>query len=155
MGWNNRKNGTGLRRHVAAWMATGGAAVMSVSGCSTSGVPRYDERASVSGGDQAASWEAVFLTPAAEAIVSSGEAGPADEYARNDGRLGVGEPGPLLATSQWPEPIRASIEHPRYVYIRDDARRMLFFVPDDHRFHHHPHQPYAPHRWWHSSQYGR
>ena len=79
------------------------------------------------GGDQAASAELVFAGP--EWTNSAADYG-APEYGRRDYMLSPISNQPILATAEWPEPERASLENPRYLYIRDRDGRYTYFVPD-------------------------
>ncbi|MFN7020425.1 MAG: hypothetical protein ACK4WH_03750 [Phycisphaerales bacterium] len=92
-------------------------------GCASS-VPRI-ETASASrfGGDQGRWAEVVFPPPE--------RGGGAEwEFARRDRALSVRGDAPLLATTQWPEPGRASLENVRRVYIRDRDGSYTYFLPD-------------------------
>lgn len=85
-------------------------------------------------GDQGGQWEAVFLPASTRAAVDA--TGPMPDVDRRDGALNVHGPEVLLASTQWPERARASLERPRRVRLERDARDVLFFTP---RRRHHVH----------------
>jgi hypothetical protein len=91
-------------------------------------VPRREASAAAYAGNQGSASETVFSTPeVADALALSNEpVGP--EYARRDSLLSADPRGPLLATAEWPEPARASLERPRYIRVRDDRDRFTFFL---------------------------
>lgn len=98
-------------------------------------------------GDQGGQWEAVFLP--ASTYAASELSGPGWEGARRDDALGVRGPAVVLASTQWPEPARASLERPRRIRLENDARDLLFFTPRRtpwrrHHFHEDPGHAY-PH----------
>lgn len=84
--------------------------------------------AGVAVGHQGSAWETVFATPEVDARL--GEMGEGGEYARRDGALAVREPRPLLATEQWPERERATIERHRRITFPRRAETMIFFLPE-------------------------
>ncbi|MCC6322573.1 MAG: hypothetical protein IT438_14185 [Phycisphaerales bacterium] len=128
----NRPRAKGQKPGMVIALCGGVAIACWLGGCAASSVPRREAgSASRFGGDQGASAEVVF------APVEVGDWG-APEYGRRDAQLSVREDGPLLATSQWPEPERASLENPRYLYIRDRDGRYTYFVPD---------RAYSPRYW--------
>lgn len=61
--------------------------------------------------------DAVFDGPeGAWALEMAGGARALPEYARRDGDLALSEPGPILATNQWPQPEAPSLED-QLVYV--------------------------------------
>lgn len=92
-------------------------------GCAT-GVPRVESASATRfGGDQGRSAEVVFSP-----LDNGG--GAEWEFARRDWAMSVRGDAPLLATTQWPEPERASLENVRRVYIRDRDGSYTYFLPD-------------------------
>src|SRR5262249_10800783 len=73
------------------------------------------------------SWSLVFNTPTGTR--GTGGAGPEEfaEYSRNDGVLAARPDGPLLATAEWPERERVSLEYPRRVFLDNRPDQLLFF----------------------------
>ncbi len=54
------------------------------------------------------------------------------EGSRRDAALSVGQPGPVLATNEWPEPERATLERARWILVGDsflDSRYSVFYLP--------------------------
>ncbi len=54
------------------------------------------------------------------------------EGSRRDAALAVGQPGPILATNEWPEPERATLERARWIIVGDsfsDSRYSVFYLP--------------------------
>jgi hypothetical protein len=103
---------------------------LGAGGCSRQGAAR-DPAEHGFGGDQGAAAEVVFLTPEVERGLNTlGRERGGVEYGRRDALLGSRPDGPLLASAEWPEAARASLERPWYVYVRDDARRFTFFLPE-------------------------
>ena len=91
------------------------------AGCASS-VPRREARfTSGFGGDQGAASEVVFATTPDSV---------GDEFFRRDASLSIYEGQAQIATAQWPEPERTSLENPRYLYLRDRDGRYTYFVPD-------------------------
>jgi len=77
--------------------------------------------------ERAGTWDQVFLA------AGEGDAppeAPAWATTRRDGALAVHAPEPLLATAQWPEPARASLEHRRIVTFPRRADSMIFFLSE-------------------------
>lgn len=113
---------------LAVCLAAAGAAV---SGCA-SGVPVRSAGVGdggAGGGGGGAAWEAVFLPAGTAAAQVGSEPASRAEYSRLDGALSLREDGVLLATAQWPEPARPSVERVRRVFQERDARTALFFLP--------------------------
>lgn len=77
-----------------------------------------------------ARWEAVWLP--AETAAGVGECG--DNWAwwetRRDSALAVRSPGPLLATDQWPEPARPSMDEVRYISVPSRPETIMYFRPE-------------------------
>lgn len=136
--WDNPKicSGRGLRRRAASTPRSrpGVVVVLLVgaaflSACATQ-VPRREAlagygRAAERG--QGASWESVMATP--EVAEGLGDTDPSEraEFARADGRLSIESNGPILASGAWPQPYRADLDTPRYLYIRDRNGTFTFF----------------------------
>jgi hypothetical protein len=55
--------------------------------------------------------------------------GPGQWESRRDYALSPTQQLPQLATSQWPEPDRVSIERFRRVHLDEDENTLLFFLP--------------------------
>jgi hypothetical protein len=112
-------------------------ATLAIAGCATQ-VPQREAMSgygSRSESGQAGSWESVLSTPE---VIERLAATPPDslpEFARADYRLSESNPGPVLASGQWPEPDRTSLEYPRYLQIRDRDGRLTYFStrPDYYR----------------------
>ena len=69
---------------------------------------------------------AVFRSPRASAELMGAPDEAMPEFYRRDEQLG-GTPGPLLATSQWPQPEAPSVDYPRYVWLPRDASTYQYF----------------------------
>jgi|GEM_PF-1891943 len=62
--------------------------------------------------------EAVFDAPLPGAYLAMvGGSGALPEFARRDAALAYGEPGPLLATNQWPVPEQPELGDTRYLWL--------------------------------------
>lgn len=62
-------------------------------------------------------WEAVVLPEATAAVFAEGEVEGAWWGWRRDEALAVRVDGPALATSEWPEPERPTLDRPRYLSL--------------------------------------
>lgn len=78
------------------------------------------------GGALGTASEAVFVRPELAGAIASAEGA---EFGRRDAALSVREAQPLLATAQWPEEERASLERRRYITVSTSASTFLFFLP--------------------------
>lgn len=123
-------------RTAGRWCARAAAAglvasIAASSGC-TASVPERAAAVGFGQGDvaQGGSWETVFAAPDVQQRLVRDEPHLAAEYGRADGRLGRVEPGPLLATSQWPGEARADLNQLRSVTVRDSTGRVTYFDRD-------------------------
>lgn len=73
------------------------------------------------------SWALVMPTPRTAQLLGASDPRNAPEYARNDGLLGAGRDGPLLATAEWPEVERPDLYYARRVQLETRAEELLFF----------------------------
>ncbi|MDZ4686825.1 MAG: hypothetical protein SH850_17265 [Planctomycetaceae bacterium] len=73
---------------------------------------------------QGGAWESVF------GPLHDYDPSALPEFGRNDYRLNASQPSALLATSQWPQPERDSLDNVRYLYLRDRDGRITYFGPD-------------------------
>lgn len=104
------------------------------SGCSTGPVPA--RREAPVAGHMGGSWEALYLTPRAAELLADIDPADLPEYARRDSDLSLTIEGPLLASSQWPQPPRLTVERARRLNIPVNANSQLFLLPErtfDHR----------------------
>jgi hypothetical protein len=90
---------------------------------------QVEGRAGVEAGAQGGAWEAVFLPAATTANLERTSRSAAPELARLDDELPVGRGHALLATAQWPEPLRPTLERTRRISFPRDASTQLFFLP--------------------------
>ena len=87
------------------------------------GPPETRETWEGSGG----SWALVMQSPRTAQMLAGTDARSAAEYSRNDGALGAGRAGPLLATSEWPERERPDLYYARRVQLETRASELLYF----------------------------
>jgi len=113
-------------------------------GCTTQVVRREAPSLQAFGGDQGGASEVIFTTPELSAALESDPTLASGDQSRRDYTLNIRDEQPLLATAEWPQRARASLERPRYVHFRDRDGRLTFFVPDrrDTRHYQHWHYPY-------------
>lgn len=52
------------------------------------------------------------------------------EAYRRDNELFGSRPGPMMATSEWPEPAPPSLSERRYLHLPSDASTQLYFEPE-------------------------
>jgi len=79
------------------------------------------------GGTLGTASEAVFVRPELAGAIASADGA---EFGRRDGALSVREAQPLLATAQWPEEPRASLDRRRYITVSTSPTTFLFFLPE-------------------------
>ena len=70
-----------------------------------------------SGGRAAADSEALFEVPEVNALAVAYGRENLPEYSRLDGRMNIDNPGPLLATNQWPQAPAPDATRLRYVFL--------------------------------------
>ena len=99
-----------------------GIGLLMLGGCATK-VPERDRGVYV--GSQGASSEVVFSS--AGVVTRLGEQGPAWEYARRDAELSGRQRVVATATNQWPAQARPSLDRARRLYLRQNARSILYF----------------------------
>lgn len=140
---------------VAQAAGAGGLTAMLVlaTGCGPREIDRREARALYAAGDQGGAWEAVLPTPEITAALEGIDPSMFAEFGRADDRLGAGTDGPLLATAQWPEPARATLERPRQILARDRDGRLTFFETERPHHGHSHHQ--SPRRGWYDWERGR
>lgn len=115
-------------RSVRAWR-TGGLTLASLvmaaalAGCGRT-VARPDAPV---GGSLGQASEAIFGSPNF-AVWAAQDLGGA-EYARRDAALNPRVEGPLLASNQWPEASRTTLERRRSVTVESSASTFIFFLP--------------------------
>ncbi len=73
---------------------------------------------------------AVFQTPQVEQQLPGDWLAELPEASRRDADLSASRPGPMLATSQWPEPPAPSLNDRRYLYLPSEANQYLYLDPD-------------------------
>lgn len=66
-------------------------------------------------------------TPEVTERLSDTDLAQLPEFARADGRLSIDTNSPILASDAWPQPYRADLDTPRYLYIRDRNGTFTFF----------------------------
>lgn len=113
-------------RDRAAWRllaASGVAACLVIAGCQARVAQRVREP---EGGRQGGAWEAVVASAFVNQRLAGQDPRSAPEFARADARLSTAD-GPILATREWPEPARASLDRPRRIYLPTRAENLLYF----------------------------
>lgn len=76
--------------------------------------------------DRPARWEAVML-PEATDLAQAGEEDAWWTWRRDQALALRGEPGPMLAADQWPEPDRPSLDNPRYISLPSRPETIIYF----------------------------
>jgi hypothetical protein len=79
---------------------------------------------------RADTWEAVFLPPDTAGALAPMASEDLPGFDRNDSILTARVAEPLMASSQWPEARRDSIERTRTITISSSTNSFLFFVPE-------------------------
>lgn len=111
-----------LERPIAALSLVLG--VLALTGCASEKASRVTEAPA----HAPARWQAVMLPEETAAETSDIVWAWWDE--RRDGEVGVRYQEPLLASNQWPEPERASLERPRYISLPNRPDTLLYFRPE-------------------------
>lgn len=79
-----------------------------------------------------ARWEAVMLPEATAQDLGDyvpGSSGGAWWDERRDAAMSYRSDGPLLASGEWPEPSRPSLDRPRYIELPKRPETLLYFRP--------------------------
>ena len=75
-----------------------------------------------------ARWETVMMPAGTTEALGDAEGAWWDE--RRDAAMSYRSDDPLLASGQWPEPIRPTLDRPRYVVLPKRADTLLYFRPE-------------------------
>jgi len=89
-------------------------------------------------GNQGGAPEAVFSGPEVVAALAY-EMGPGPESFRRDASLNPRSPEPIYANDDWPRRPQPTLERSRRLFLRSDARQIIFFgrphgFHSDHRY---------------------
>lgn len=102
------------------------AAAAALAGCASSNVGRAGPPPAPPAG---ARWETVFLTPEPALALSQYDETTLPGYDRLDPYVNFAPPQAQVATSQWPQPDRPTLERGRYITLPHHANTIIFFVP--------------------------
>lgn len=83
------------------------------------------------GNDGGAIWESVLPGAEVSGLLAQRGHDPESWDARLDDDLNARPAAPLLATAQWPEPVRPSLARARRIYIADRETTFVFYGPED------------------------
>ncbi len=111
------------------WSVTVAGVVAGLLGGAAGGCASAARSGSPAGGANSATRPAaLFANPE---IVDS----PFDDLARRDRGLALAMPEVTIASAEWPEPGRPSLENPRSIYLYSNFNfdRYLYFAPDRRR----------------------